>query len=120
MRALERELGTPLFTRTTHRVALTPAGEAFLPAARATPRAAELAREAVDAVKGELRGQVTVGIMQGVWAGLHQALAELRAERPGVVLRLRQAPVATSGRPCATARWTWPWWRSTAGSSGGW
>lgn len=94
VRALERELGTPLFTRTTHRVALTPAGEAFVPAARATLRAAEHAREAVDAAKGELRGQVTVGIMQGVWAGLHQALAELRAEHPGVVLRLRQAPVA--------------------------
>ncbi|MEV6024883.1 LysR family transcriptional regulator [Streptomyces sp. NPDC052036] len=94
VRALERELGTLLFTRTTHRVALTPAGEAFVPAARVTLRAAELAREAVDAAKGELRGQVTVGIMQGVWAGLHQALAELRAEHPGVVLRLRQAPVA--------------------------
>lgn len=94
VRALERELGAALFTRTTHRVALTPAGEAFLPAARATLRAAELAREAVDAAKGELRGHVTVGIMQGVWAGLHQALAALRAEHPGVVLRLRQAPVA--------------------------
>ncbi|MEU6098253.1 LysR family transcriptional regulator [Streptomyces sp. NPDC047079] len=94
VRALERELGTPLFTRTTHRVTLTPAGEAFLPAARATLRAAELAREAVDAAKGELRGQVTVGIMQGVWGGLHHALAALRAEHPGVVLRLRQAPVA--------------------------
>ncbi|WP_229858746.1 LysR family transcriptional regulator [Streptomyces poonensis] len=94
VRALERELGTSLFDRTTHRVALTPAGEAFVPAARATLRAAELAREAVDAVKGQLRGRITVGIMQGVWAGLHHALAALRAEHPGVVVRLRQAAVA--------------------------
>ncbi|MDN3023985.1 LysR family transcriptional regulator [Streptomyces sp. S.PB5] len=94
VRALERELGTPLFDRTTHRVALTPAGEAFVPAARATLRSAELAREAVDAVKGQLRGRVTVGTMQGVWAGLHHALASLRAEHPGVVVRLRQAAVA--------------------------
>ncbi|MFG2881121.1 LysR family transcriptional regulator [Streptomyces sp. NPDC048297] len=93
VRALERELGTALFTRTTHRVALTPAGEAFVPAARAALRAAELAREAVDAAKGELRGQVTVGIMQGVWAGLHRALAALRSEHPGVVVKLRQAAV---------------------------
>jgi DNA-binding transcriptional LysR family regulator len=93
VRALERELGTALFTRNTHRVALTPAGEAFVPAARAALRAAELAREAVDAAKGELRGRVTVGIMQGVWAGLHRALAALRAEHPGVVVRLRQAAV---------------------------
>ncbi|MFI2203327.1 LysR family transcriptional regulator [Streptomyces sp. NPDC020192] len=94
VRALERELGTPLFDRTTHRVALTPAGEAFVPAARATLRAAELAREAVDAVRGQLRGRVTVGTMQGVWAGLHHALAALRAEHPGVVVHLRQAAVA--------------------------
>ncbi|MEV6115252.1 LysR family transcriptional regulator [Streptomyces sp. NPDC052109] len=93
VRALERELGTPLFSRNTHGVALTPAGEAFVPAARAALRAAELAREAVDAAKGELRGRVTVGIMQGVWAGLHQALAALRSEHPGVVVRLRQAAV---------------------------
>ncbi|MGW0998838.1 LysR family transcriptional regulator [Streptomyces sp. NPDC002520] len=93
VRALERELGTPLFTRTTHRVALTPAGEAFVPAARAALRAAELAREAVDAAKGELRGRVTVGIMQGVWAGLHHALAALRSEHPAVVVQLRQAAV---------------------------
>ncbi|MFI9833182.1 LysR family transcriptional regulator [Streptomyces sp. NPDC051913] len=94
VRALERELGTALFDRTTHRVALTPAGEAFVPAARATLRAAEQAREAVDAVKGQLRGRVTVGTMQGVWAGLHHALAALRAEHPGVVVQLRQAAVA--------------------------
>ncbi|MFD8820361.1 LysR family transcriptional regulator, partial [Streptomyces sp. NPDC059627] len=93
VRALERELGTALFTRTTHRVRLTPAGEAFVPAARQPLRAGELAREAVDAAKGELRGRVTVGTMQGVWADLHLALAALRAEHPRVVVRLRQAAV---------------------------
>ncbi|MFG3026379.1 LysR substrate-binding domain-containing protein [Streptomyces sp. NPDC048254] len=87
VRALERELGTPLFDR-------TPVGEAFVPAARATLRAAEPARDAVDAVRGQLRGRVTVGTMQGVWAGLHHALAALRAEHPGVVVHLRQAAVA--------------------------
>ncbi|CAG6397180.1 LysR family transcriptional regulator [Streptomyces cocklensis] len=94
VRALEKELGTQLFDRTTHRVSLTAAGEAFVPAARAALRAADQARAAVDLVRGELRGQVTVGTMQGVWAGLHHALAALRAEHPGVVVRLRQAAVA--------------------------
>ncbi|MCX4431087.1 MULTISPECIES: LysR family transcriptional regulator [Streptomyces] len=93
VRALERELGTPLFDRTTHRVSLTPAGEAFVPAARATLRAAEQARSAVDAARGQLRGRVTVGTMQGVWADLHRPLAALRAEHPGVVVRLRQGAV---------------------------
>ena len=34
VQALERELGVRLFDRTTHRVALTDAGDALLPAAR--------------------------------------------------------------------------------------
>ncbi|MFE5142271.1 LysR family transcriptional regulator [Streptomyces fagopyri] len=93
VRTLERELGTPLFDRTTHRVSLTPAGEAFVPAARAALRAAEQARSAVDVVQGRLRGRVTVGTMQGVWADLHLPLAALRAEHPEVAVRLRQAAV---------------------------
>lgn len=93
VRALERELGTSLFDRTTHRVSLTPAGEAFVPAARLALRAAEQARAAVDLARGRLRGTLTVGTMQGVWADLHKPLAALRAEHPGVVVRLRQAAV---------------------------
>jgi DNA-binding transcriptional LysR family regulator len=80
-----------LFHRTTHRVALTAAGEAFVPAARAAIRAAEQARAVVDVVKGELRGEITVGVMQGLYAGLAGALAEFRQRHPGVVIRLRQA-----------------------------
>ncbi|MFB7245872.1 LysR family transcriptional regulator [Streptomyces populi] len=92
--ALERELGTSLFDRTTHRVFLTPAGEVFVPAARAALRAAEQARAAVDLVRGKLRGRVTIGMAQGVWADLHRPLAALRAEHPGVTVRLRQASLA--------------------------
>ncbi|MEV6992720.1 LysR family transcriptional regulator [Streptomyces sp. NPDC093228] len=94
VRALEKDLGIRLFDRTTHRVALTTAGEAFVPAARAALRAVEQARAAADAVRGELRGQITVGTMQGVWGGLHHALAALRAQHPRVVVRLQQAAVA--------------------------
>ncbi len=93
VRALERELGAPLFHRTTHRVSLTPAGHAFLPAARATLEAAEEARAAVDLAQGELRGEITVGVMQGLYAGLAPALADFHREHPGVTVRLRQAPV---------------------------
>jgi DNA-binding transcriptional LysR family regulator len=92
VRALERELGTLLFHRTTHRVSLTPAGEAFLPAARATLRAAESARAAVGLVEEELRGEITIGVMQGLYAGLAPALAGFHSEHPGVTVRLRQAP----------------------------
>lgn len=119
VRTLERELGTLLFDRTTHRVALTPAGEAFVPAARAALRAAELAREAVNAVQGQLRGRVTVGTMQGVWEGPTMPWPRCaRSIRAWSCSRdRRRSP--TSGRHCARARWPWPWWRSTAGSSAG-
>ncbi|MFF4290845.1 LysR family transcriptional regulator [Streptomyces sp. NPDC001633] len=81
-RALERELGTRLLGRTTHRVALTPAGEAFVPAARDAPgrRAgpgSDRCRTGAAARAGDGRR------MQGVWAGIHYALAALRAEHPG-------------------------------------
>ncbi|WP_406471291.1 LysR family transcriptional regulator [Streptomyces sp. NBC_01615] len=102
VRTLERELGTLLFDRTTHRVALTPAGEAFVPAARAALRAAELAREAVDAVQGQLRGRVTVGTMQGVWAGPPPCLGRAARGSSG-----RGRAAATGGgrrHPAGTAR----------------
>jgi DNA-binding transcriptional LysR family regulator len=92
VRAVERELGVKLFERTTHRVALTSAGEAFVLAARNALVAADDVRSVVDAVKGELSGRITVGVMQGLSSGLHQALGELRREHPAVVVRLRQAP----------------------------
>src|ERR1700758_4721602 len=64
VRTLERELGTALFDRPTHRVQLTDAGKVLLPEARNTLAAARAAREAVDLVRGGLRGTVTLGIMQ--------------------------------------------------------
>ncbi|MET8878049.1 LysR family transcriptional regulator [Nocardia sp. NPDC004604] len=94
VRALEKELGVQLFERTTHRVMLTAVGESFVPAARLALRAAEQARAVADEARGELRGVLTIGTMQGVWLGLDRALAGLRAEHPALVVRLRQAAVA--------------------------
>ena len=50
VRNLERELGARLFDRSTHKVALSDAGRALLPEARATLEAAGAARDAVDAI----------------------------------------------------------------------
>jgi|SRR4051794_14802791 DNA-binding transcriptional LysR family regulator len=90
VRNLERELGTPLFDRTTHRVELTDAGAALLPEARATLAAAHAAREAVDAARGGLRGTVTLGIMQGDTIDIAALLAEFHADHPDVELHARQ------------------------------
>ncbi|MEW2144905.1 LysR family transcriptional regulator [Micromonospora vinacea] len=60
---LERELGARLFERTSRRVRLTPAGVAFLPAARQCLDASERAAAEVAAAVGEVRGRVTVGLI---------------------------------------------------------
>src|SRR6266851_3878155 len=52
IRSLERELGSPLFVRTTRTVALTDAGRVLLDEARRTLAAAASARESVQAVQG--------------------------------------------------------------------
>lgn len=58
---LEKELGARLFDRTSRRVRLTPAGEAFLPAARQSLEAAERAAAEVAAATGEIRGTLALG-----------------------------------------------------------
>ncbi|MBG0817788.1 LysR family transcriptional regulator [Planomonospora sp. ID82291] len=65
---LERELGARLFDRTSRRVRLTSAGEAFLPAARQALDAAERARAEVAASAGEIRGGLAVGAIPTVTA----------------------------------------------------
>lgn len=58
---LERELGAALFTRSSRRVELTAAGEAFLAPAREALAAAERAAAEVDAVGGQVRGTLRLG-----------------------------------------------------------
>jgi DNA-binding transcriptional LysR family regulator len=92
VRNLEKELGVMLFDRSTHRVKLTDAGRALLPEARATLSAAQAARDAVDEVRGGLRGTVVLGTMQaqGMRAiNLAGILAEFRAEHPAVEVEIR-------------------------------
>jgi DNA-binding transcriptional LysR family regulator len=94
IRTLERELDSQLFERTTHHVALTDAGAALLPEARRTLAAAAAALEAVDQVRGGLRGTVTLGTMQAQAMGavtLAELIAAFREQHPGVEVRLRQA-----------------------------
>src|SRR6201995_761293 len=94
VRNLERELGASLFDRSTHRVELTNAGEALLPEARATLTAATAARDAVDAVRGGIRGTVLLGTMQaqGMRAvGGPDVLARFRHDHPLDRVHVRHA-----------------------------
>lgn len=87
---LEKELGARLFERTSRRVRLTTAGEAFLPAARQALEAAERARAEVAAATGEIRGELTVGSIPTVAAvDLPAVLRDYRLRHPQVRISLR-------------------------------
>lgn len=87
---LERELGARLFERTSRRVRLTPAGEAFLPAARQCLDAAERAAAEVAAAVGEVRGRLAVGLIPTVTAvDIPGALRDVRSRYPHVRISLR-------------------------------
>ncbi|KIP53558.1 LysR family transcriptional regulator [Leucobacter komagatae] len=90
VKALERELGVSLFARTSRRVELTPAGEAFLPAARASLAAAERAQVDAAAAAGEVRGALSIGLIPTVTAvDVPRALAEFHRAYPHVQIGLR-------------------------------
>src|SRR5487761_1859228 len=92
VQALERELEVRLFDRTTHRVNLTTAGQAVLPAARRTLAAAEETRDIAAAVRGVLRGRLRVGIMQSfTFADVPELLGQFHRQHPGVEIQVRPA-----------------------------
>jgi len=92
IRALEVELGAPLFLRTTRQVELTQAGRALLPEARRALGTIESARDAVAAVQGLLRGTLSVGSLQCLHVvHLPAVLARFHEIHPGVEIRMRQS-----------------------------
>ncbi|MCR6487510.1 LysR family transcriptional regulator [Amycolatopsis sp. OK19-0408] len=94
VRKLERELGTPLFDRTTRRVALTEAGRALLPLAHRIVADVVAARGEVAAVAGLTRGRVSIGTIQTLTVvDLPAKLREFRVRYPGVRIHVRESTV---------------------------
>jgi len=81
IRALERDLGTVLFARSTKSVTLTPAGEVVLPEARRALEAVDRVRSAAAQSSAGIRGRLRVGIftniemldLPGLFGGFHAA-----------------------------------------------
>nr|WP_246314583.1 LysR substrate-binding domain-containing protein [Kineococcus aurantiacus] len=83
--ALEAELGTRLFDRTSRRVRLTPAGEALLPRARAVLAELDRLRTDVVAAGGAVAGRLRVGTVPSLPdLRLADVLRGLRRRHPGV------------------------------------
>jgi DNA-binding transcriptional LysR family regulator len=87
IRALERELGLELFSRTRRRVELTEAGRVYLEEARGIlQRVAQAAAAARRAARGET-GALAVGMVASATYGLMPRVFRLfRARNPGVAL----------------------------------
>ncbi len=88
--ALERDLGTKLLLRAGRGMALTPAGEVLaLEAVKVIDRV-DAARQAVEEVKGMLRGRLRIGASTtpGIYL-LPRAAARFAQAHPGVTLEVR-------------------------------
>ncbi|WP_154759209.1 LysR family transcriptional regulator [Amycolatopsis pithecellobii] len=98
IRALEREVGAPLFQRDSRHVRLTEAGTAMLPGARAALAAARAAHDAVQEQQGQLHGEVVVGTMLTL-PGIDMAavLGRFHRENPAVRVRVRHSTTGTQG-----------------------
>ncbi|WP_329139857.1 LysR family transcriptional regulator [Streptomyces sp. NBC_01476] len=92
VRALEKDVGTPLFIRGTRPVRLTVEGEALLPAARRALEAAEAARQAARDVHGVLAGRLVLGALQtsGHTLPFTSWLADFAVAHPGLDMSVRQ------------------------------
>jgi DNA-binding transcriptional LysR family regulator len=92
VRALERDLGPPLFERTTREVRLTDAGRVLVPEARRTLDAAAGARAAVVDAAAGLRGTLRLGMMQLIrMVDVGALIASFHRDRPLVDIRPRAA-----------------------------
>lgn len=87
---LERELGVKLFSRSSRRVELTSAGEAFLVRARECLAAADRAVADAAAAAGAVRGRLAVGVIVTTAAvDVPELLQRYRARHPDVHVLLR-------------------------------
>ncbi|HML55497.1 MAG TPA: LysR substrate-binding domain-containing protein [Solidesulfovibrio magneticus] len=91
IRDIENDLGTPLFTRTSRRVALTPAGQALADKARHILALADEAAALAQRVGEGLAGRLTLGFVNPAMdAFLAAALPRFRHQAPDVELRLQE------------------------------
>jgi LysR family transcriptional activator of glutamate synthase operon len=95
IRRLERELGTPLFERTSRRVTPTEAGQAVAARARRVLAEVDGARAEVDELRGVLRGRIWIGpLLPAGGVDVPGLLARFSQAHPGVEVGLREGIAA--------------------------
>jgi DNA-binding transcriptional LysR family regulator len=98
IRALETDLKTTLFDRSTRRVRLSDAGEALLPEAKAALEALDRARAVVEEASTGLRGNVRIGTMTRLsLIDLASLLGSFYQRYPLVEVQVTTSPTGSSG-----------------------
>ncbi|HEY0259298.1 MAG TPA: LysR family transcriptional regulator [Lacisediminihabitans sp.] len=98
IRALEHDLGTTLFERSTKHVALTVAGTAMLPEARRAIEAVDRVRTAAAPTSAGIRGRLRVGIFTNLeFVDLPGIFGEFHDHHPLVDLQLAASPSGSTG-----------------------
>ena len=111
IRRLERDVGGPLFERTTRRVTLTPLGEAFLAEARPAFEGVQRAYERGRSLAQQQALEFHLGYTGELGEDLLDAIAALQTEAPGVLVSLRamstgrQVRAVQEGRLHAAIGW---------------
>ena len=98
IRRLERDLGGPLFDRTTRRVKLTPLGEMFVDDARIALEGVSAAYESGRSFAQQQVTELSVGFSYDIDDPLLAVVAELQRRCPGVVVTLRGRSTARQMR----------------------
>ena len=96
--SLEREVGAPLFIRSTRHVALSPAGRALLPQARAAVEAVTRMRHLGARATGRVHGTIRIGMLTNLESlDLPRILGDFHRAHPGVDLSMRTSPRGSTG-----------------------
>lgn len=88
MKALEEDIGVPVFERVDGRLRPTAAGQELLSAQERIARALSEAEQAIAALKSPERGSVVVGVVSTAKYFAPMALAAFRRRRPEIELKL--------------------------------
>lgn len=91
---LEKDVGAPLFSRTSRSVRLTAAGELLEPLARRILADVDNAQAALDALSGLRRGRLRLGLVQtrASLVDLVEVMADYHARHPGIDFHVTNAP----------------------------
>lgn len=93
IKQLEQELGTQLFQRSSHSVALTEAGNELLPLARATLHEASLCVEKISDLNSLLAGTLNIGVTYSFSPILTETLVTFMKTYPKVKLNIFYKPM---------------------------